>query len=99
MLLAGVQPHGDRESPVLIGIRDQLVRNDPKFLGRGGVESCWIGLHCDWHRSPIGDALEQGICFYWVVGLGQQPVDDGDRLNAGGGVVEGTAVTALRTTE
>ena len=99
MLLSRAQAHGDWGRTVLKRVRDQLVGDDPEFLGCGSVEGYGLDLDSDRHRSPARDAVEQSTCLDGVVGLCQQPVDDRDRLDAGGGVVEGSTVTALRTAE
>jgi hypothetical protein len=99
MHFSRVQAHGDWGSAVLKRIRDQFVGDDPELLGRGSVKGLGVDLDRNRHWSPDRDAVEQRTCIDGLVGLCQQPMDGRDRVDAGGGIVEGTTVTALRTAE
>src|SRR5439155_3406934 len=99
MVFSRVQLNADWRDTVLKRVRDQLVGDDPDFLGCGCVEGGGLGLDSNWYRCSVRDAGEQGSCLDGIVGLCEQPVDDGDRLDAGGGVVEGATITVLGTAE
>jgi len=99
MVFSRVQLNADWRGTVLKRVRDQLVGDDPDFLGCGCVEGGGLGLDSNWYRCSVRDAGEQGSCLDGIVGLCEQPVDDGDRLDAGGGVVEGATITVLGAAE